>query len=128
MGNIGSNRYDVYPKGFYSVGDTWHVVDAHLDYGTTVNDCNLCGGYDSCYNLGPWFTCPDCPGGYSQSTSIGLCWTGGGFVVCCTSTCCRHLCNSCYIPNWYTRYRVLKYEFFNWKLLSTYTIQGRYWS
>lgn len=80
MGNFGSNRYDVFPKGSYSVGDTWHVVDAHLDYGTTVNDCNLCGGYDSCYNLGPWFSCPDCPGGYSQSTSVGLCWTGGGFV------------------------------------------------
>ncbi|WP_081605062.1 hypothetical protein [Leptospira alstonii] len=129
MGNLGSNRYDVFPKGSYTIGDTWYVVDAHLDYGYSVTDCNQCGGSDSCFQKGPWFDCLPCPGGYSRSVSINLCWVGGTtFVWCCTTTCCIHTCNSCYIPDWYTRYRVFRYEFFQWKPVTTYLVHGRYWS
>ncbi len=128
-GNISSNRYDVYPFGSYTIGDFWHVVDAHIDYGSTVTDCNTCGGQDSCHQVGPWFDCLSCPGGYSRSVSIGLCWVGGSlFVPCCTVTCCINSCNTCNIPNWYTRYRVFKYEFLQWKPVQTYQVAGRYWS
>lgn len=129
VGNYGSNRYDVYPQGSYSVGDLWHVVDAHLDYGSSVTDCGQCGGQNECFQLGPWFDCPRCPGGYSKTISVGLCWTGGSvFVPCCTSTCCINNCNSCHVANWFTRYRVYKYEFLQWTLVTTYTVPGRIWS
>ncbi|WP_080635550.1 hypothetical protein [Leptospira weilii] len=129
MGNLGPDRYDVFPKGSYSIGDLWHVVDAHIDQGGNVTDCGECGGNTSCHNLGPWFDCPDCPAGYSQSNAIGLCWTGGTvFIPCCTSTCCINTCNTCYVSNWFTRYKVYKYEFFHWTLVSQYTVHGRLWS
>ncbi|TGJ99838.1 hypothetical protein EHO57_13840 [Leptospira langatensis] len=131
MGNVSSNRYDVFPAGSYTIGDEWHVVDEQIDLGVTAPDCLNCGGSNSCYDTGPFFTsnCPGCGPGYTQTLHLGLCWTGGTtFVQCCWSTCCINSCNTCHVPSWFTKYKVYKYQFLNWVLVNEYTVPGQFWS
>ncbi|PNV74375.1 hypothetical protein BES34_014420 [Leptospira inadai serovar Lyme] len=129
MGNIGSNRYDVYPSSAYTIGDEWHVVDSQIDEGGSVTDCGICGGNQSCFTTGDSFFCPGCPPGYTQTDNHHFCWTGGTtFAPCCSSTCCTEICNSCHVPDYFTRYKVYVYRFFSWVQINEYTVHGQFWS
>ncbi|TGM87946.1 hypothetical protein EHR05_14955 [Leptospira licerasiae] len=128
MGNVSPNRYDVYPPESYTIGDEWHVVSEHIDNGSTVTDCALCGGMNNSFNLGPWFTCPTCPPGYTQTPHLQLCFDGSQFVQCCISTCSIHSCNTCHIPNWFTKYKVYRYRFLQWEYVSEYTVPGLFYA
>jgi hypothetical protein len=86
-GNVGSERYDVYPAGSYSIGDRWYAVAQHLDS-------------PNCYPVATsWL-----------NGALGYYWCGDWVspIVCSWGTHCDHY--------YQTRYDVYEFRPAEWQI------------
>jgi hypothetical protein len=124
---VSPTRYGVYPEGTYDIGDLWYQVIANEDRGMSITDCWICGSTTEVrYKNSDAALCCDAGIGCSS------CWSGWSVdhrqrdFPYCHLYCSRTTCNTCWQSDWWTHYRIWRYEFMQWMVVGTEWRHGNF--